>query len=198
MSRMGRAKKVRLLLVKASPGLQWDHCRPVEIRAAQLPTYRCRWVRRMTASVKGCRTPAVVGCLPQARSAGVGQASGEETAGRLGSAERHARAMGIRVSGDGYGAARPRLDGDGVGGWSAQTVVIRGSGRARRQRLAPNGLDRRRGWQRGTVTEREPAAWADRRHVHLLPPAGGGGARGAWPGSKRSMTTMAPPQHGQG
>ncbi len=42
----------------------------------------------MSASVKGCRTPAVAGRLPRTRSAGVGQASGEETAGgiRLGGA----------------------------------------------------------------------------------------------------------------
>ncbi|MDP7099027.1 MAG: hypothetical protein QF511_11065, partial [Rhodospirillales bacterium] len=33
--------------------------------------------------VKGCRTPAVAGHLRRARSAGVGQASGEETAGRV-------------------------------------------------------------------------------------------------------------------
>ncbi len=152
----------------------------------------------MSPLVKGCRTPAVAGRLPRARSAGVGQASGEETAGRLRSAERHARPMGSWGSGDGFGAAGQRLDGDGVGGWSAQTVVIRGSGRARRQRLAPDGPDRRRGRQRGTVAGREPAAWADRRHGHLLPPAGGGGARGAWPGSKVSMTIMGPPQQGQG
>ena len=31
--------------------------------------------------VKGCRIPAVAGCLPQTGSAGVGQTSGEETAG---------------------------------------------------------------------------------------------------------------------
>ena len=38
--------------------------------------------RRESGHVKGCRTPAVAGCLPRARLAGVGQASGEETAGR--------------------------------------------------------------------------------------------------------------------
>ncbi len=37
-----------------------------------------------SASVKGCRTPAVTGWLRRVRSAGVGQASGEETAGRDG------------------------------------------------------------------------------------------------------------------
>ncbi len=47
-----------------------------------------RWGHGMTACVKGCRTPAVSGCQPRDRSAGVGQASGEETAGviRLGGA----------------------------------------------------------------------------------------------------------------
>ena len=49
----------------------------------------------MAAVVKGCRTPAVAGRLPQACSAGVGQASGEETAGRLGSVDRLAQPMGI-------------------------------------------------------------------------------------------------------
>jgi hypothetical protein len=38
----------------------------------------------MSGFVKGCRTPAVTGRLARARSAGVGQASGEETAGRDG------------------------------------------------------------------------------------------------------------------
>ncbi len=37
----------------------------------------------MSVFVKGCRTSAVTGWLPRARSAGVGQASGEETAGRI-------------------------------------------------------------------------------------------------------------------
>ncbi len=40
------------------------------------------WPSLTSEFVKGCRTPAVTGCLPRARSAGVGQASGEETAGR--------------------------------------------------------------------------------------------------------------------
>ena len=40
--------------------------------------------RAMSESVKGCRTPAVSVRLPRARSAGVGQASGEETVGRDG------------------------------------------------------------------------------------------------------------------
>ena len=39
--------------------------------------------RRTSDVVKGCRTSAVAMRLPRARSAGVGQASGEETAGRL-------------------------------------------------------------------------------------------------------------------
>jgi len=38
----------------------------------------------MSASVKGCRTSAVTRWLRRARTAGVGQASGEETAGRDG------------------------------------------------------------------------------------------------------------------
>ncbi len=37
----------------------------------------------MSGFVKGCRTPAVTGWLVRTRSAGVGQASGEETAGRI-------------------------------------------------------------------------------------------------------------------
>ena len=45
--------------------------------------------------VKGCRTSAVAGRLARTRSAGVGQPSGEETAGRLCSADRLARPMGI-------------------------------------------------------------------------------------------------------
>ena len=47
------------------------------------------------AYVKGCRTSAVAGRLARTRSAGVGQPSGEETAGRLCSADRLARPMGI-------------------------------------------------------------------------------------------------------
>ncbi len=38
----------------------------------------------MSLIVKGCRTPGVAGRLRRARSAGVGQASEEETAGRDG------------------------------------------------------------------------------------------------------------------
>ena len=52
-------------------------------------------VRWMSVVVKGCRTPAVTGCLRRARSAGVGQASGEETAGGSGSMARPVRSMGI-------------------------------------------------------------------------------------------------------
>jgi len=44
---------------------------------------------------KGCRTSAVAGCQRPPRSAGVGQASREETAGSLGSAFWFVRAMGI-------------------------------------------------------------------------------------------------------
>ncbi len=47
------------------------------------------------AVVKGCRTPVVAGRVPRTRSAGVGQASGEETAGGLGSAVRGVWSMGI-------------------------------------------------------------------------------------------------------
>ncbi len=36
----------------------------------------------MSGIVKGSRTPAVAGPVPRTRSAGVGEASGEETAGR--------------------------------------------------------------------------------------------------------------------
>ena len=49
----------------------------------------------MAGNVKGCRTSAVAGRLARTRSAGVGQPSGEETAGRLCSADRLARPMGI-------------------------------------------------------------------------------------------------------
>ncbi len=45
----------------------------------------------MTSCVKGCRTPAVAGSVPRSWSAGVGQASEEETAGGLGSAVRTVR-----------------------------------------------------------------------------------------------------------
>ena len=57
----------------------------------------------MTASVKGCRTSAVAGCYRHPRSAGVGQASMEETAGSLGSAARRGVAMGIFRLGGGFG-----------------------------------------------------------------------------------------------
>ena len=70
----------------------------------------------MSESVKGCRTPAVYRCLPRSRSAGVGQASGEETAGRLGSVFRLEQPMGIWMSADGFGASEQRLDDDGLGG----------------------------------------------------------------------------------
>ncbi len=48
-----------------------------------------------SAFVKGSRTPAVAGPVPRTRSAGVGEASGEETAGGLGAAVRAVRSMGI-------------------------------------------------------------------------------------------------------
>ena len=50
---------------------------------------------RTSACVKGCRTPAVTRLLRQTGTAGVGQASGEETAGRLRSMLRPVRSMGI-------------------------------------------------------------------------------------------------------
>ncbi len=68
------------------------------------------------------------GCLPRSRSAGVGQPSGEETAGRLGSVVRLAQPMGIWMSGDWFGASEQRLDDDGLGGWGTGAVAIRGRG----------------------------------------------------------------------
>ena len=50
---------------------------------------------RTSAPVKGCRTPAVAVSVRQAGTAGVGQASGEETAERSGLVVRLARPMGI-------------------------------------------------------------------------------------------------------
>ena len=79
-------------------------------------------------NVKGCRTPAVSGWLPRSRSAGVGQASGEETAGRLGSVFRLEQPMGIWMSGDGFGASEQRLDDDGLDGWRTGAAVIGGRG----------------------------------------------------------------------
>ncbi len=49
----------------------------------------------MSAFVKGCRTSAVAMWVGQARTAGVGQASVEETAGGLGALSRQSRSMGI-------------------------------------------------------------------------------------------------------
>ncbi len=49
----------------------------------------------MSESVKGSRTPAVAGPVARTRSAGVGEASEEETAGGLGSVVRAVRSMGI-------------------------------------------------------------------------------------------------------
>ena len=65
-------------------------------------------------------------CLPRSRSAGVGQASGEETAGRLGSVFRLEQPMGIWMSGDGFGASEQQLGNDGLGGLGAGAVVTRG------------------------------------------------------------------------
>ena len=48
-----------------------------------------------SAIVKGSRTPAVAGPVRRTRSAGVGEASKEETAGGLGAAVRAVRSMGI-------------------------------------------------------------------------------------------------------
>ncbi len=47
---------------------------------------RLSWASSLTAVVKGSRTPGTEGWLPLSRVAGVGEASGEETAGgaRLG------------------------------------------------------------------------------------------------------------------
>ncbi len=64
--------------------------------------------------------------LPRSRSAGVGQASGEETAGRLGSVFRLEQPMGIWMPGDEFGASEQRLDDDGLGGWRTGAVVTRG------------------------------------------------------------------------
>ena len=80
-----------------------------------------RHPRRTSQVVKGCRTPAVTGRLPRTRSAGVRQASGEETAG------------GIRrggAAGSVYGDLTAAGWLAGVG-WSAGS---RGSGQPRQRR----------------------------------------------------------------
>ena len=53
------------------------------------------WVPLTAAFVKGCRTPAVTMRLRRTGLAGVGQASGEETAGSLISVFRPVQPMGI-------------------------------------------------------------------------------------------------------
>ena len=61
---------------------------------------------------------------PGARAAGVGQASGEETAGGSGSAVRRARSMGIRGWRVGCGASAALIDRNGVDGRNAGGVEI--------------------------------------------------------------------------
>ncbi len=85
-------------------------------------------VSQTSEFVKGCRTPAVAVRLRRSRPAGVGQASGEETAGRLGSVVWLAQPRGIWMPDDGYGASEQRLDDDGLGDWRTGAVVTRGRG----------------------------------------------------------------------
>ncbi len=148
--------------------------------------------------MKGCRTPTVAGCLPRTRSAGVGQASGEETAGGLGAAVRPVRSMGIWLRQGGGWAIRVPLDREDLAGRETVGVDLRrlgggagGSGWVNRGLGV--GLSRAAPWPEAGMLR------AFRRgDGHVLSALACGGARGACPGSKVSMTIMGPPQDGQG
>ena len=91
----------------------------------------------MSGSAKGCRTSAVTGWLPRARSAGVGQASGEETAGRI---SRGGAACSV------YGYLR-------LAGWLWRIAASVGSGR----------FGEPRSWWDGLTT---PLQWRRERALH--------------------------------
>jgi len=151
------------------------------------------------------RTPAVTGRLPRARSAGVGQASGEENRGpgwtrwcrRLWGFDGRLRSASVWRARRGRVAARR----------SGQSIDL-GAGfgvvppRSARVAWRHDGF-----CACAVVAGREPAIWAvdfvemdlwDRRHGLAIPVASVGGARGSLPRSKVSMTIMRPPQQGHG
>ncbi len=94
-----------------------------------------------SAFVKGCRTPAVSGCLRRTRSVGVGQASGEETVGRCGWSVPAAMGIvaaagwlpGVAWSVGSRGCGRPRHRRGGFATtWRWRWRVLSGDRRARR------------------------------------------------------------------
>ena len=137
--------------------------------------------------------------VPRERSAGVREASGEETAGRLGWA---VVAMGIVgpaavaecVVG---GEARDENIADGVP--DDHHIVFRDGPKDGKKRSTVHWRDI---WSSAVARGRGPAlgvgACHGRRHEASIPVWAAGGARGWAPRSKVSMMIMRPPQLGQG
>ncbi len=155
---------------------------------------------------KGLSDTCRCSTVPRARAVGVGQASGEETAGGLGAAVRGAGSMGIRGSRVGGGSSGGLIDYSDVGVAAPARWVFQGVGWVERQRLVLEAGRWRRIRQSRGVAGRGPVAaarrlWAWRRvdrHGSSIPSRRVGGARGGAPGSKVSMMIMRPPQLGHG